>query len=862
MRARMYKLAAAPFTPGVRRALVVPIRSVPAELRHAGHLVAQFSAGVRDRIYALAGNFKLRTKFLLSLVLVTSALMAGTLLVLGRVAKSQVEQQIQEQSHNAALTFQVMEHQREVALTHKAELLATLAVLRNGDPTAISSASEDPWQSEDVNLFMMTDAHGHVVALHATTGTVTALSAEKLLRQSLHAHRTTDWWVSDGRLYQIVLKQVIAGPDQDNEHLGTVVVGSEIDTNAASELHRISSTEIAFRRGSQILVSTFSPLEERDLEQQTRSAAVPQQVEIEGQKYITDAAVLNPGADKSQAISLVVLKSYNEGIAYLASLNRILLWILLAAVAVGAILVLIISDTFTRPLKSLVGGVRALETGDYKYPLSPFGNDEVAQVTRAFDGMRTTLQNNETERSKLEDQLRRSQRMEAMGRLAGGVAHDFNNLLTVIKGHCDFLLDRLAPADALRSNGQQIAKAADRAASLTRQLLIFSRKQATQPRVLDLNAVVSEMGKLLTRLLREDIEYAFVGAENLGHIKADPCHIEQIIMNLVVNAGDAMPSGGKLTIQTYNLEVGIAYAESHAPLQTGKYVVLAVEDTGCGIDDQTKAHIFEPFFTTKPEGKGTGLGLATVYGAAKQSNGFVWVDSEVGKGARFEVYLPLTEAALDAAPSAGAVLASWRTETVLIVEDEDTVRELACEYARSAGYKVLAARDGLEALALAENPEQPVHILLADVVMPQMRGPELAENLRARRPLVKTIFMSGYLEYEKELEAISTGSLFVQKPFTRDALVLKLEAALAEPADAPNASRANARAFDEDFLRAPVAPAVASNTAIAEDHSHSNGSAANVPANGSGPNAPTNGNRKSTAKSDDPPKHPSFARLS
>ncbi len=858
MRARMYKLAAAPFTPGVRRALVVPIRSVPAELRHAGHLVAQFSAGVRDRIYALAGNFKLRTKFLLSLVLVTSALMAGTLLVLGRVAKSQVEQQIQEQSHNAALTFQVMEHQREVALTHKAELLATLAVLRNGDPTAISSASEDPWQSEDVNLFMMTDAHGHVVALHATTGTVTALSAEKLLRQSLHAHRTTDWWVSDGRLYQIVLKQVIAGPDQDNEHLGTVVVGSEIDTNAASELHRISSTEIAFRRGSQILVSTFSPLEERDLEQQTRSAAVPQQVEIEGQKYITDAAVLNPGADKSQAISLVVLKSYNEGIAYLASLNRILLWILLAAVAVGAILVLIISDTFTRPLKSLVGGVRALETGDYKYPLSPFGNDEVAQVTRAFDGMRTTLQNNETERSKLEDQLRRSQRMEAMGRLAGGVAHDFNNLLTVIKGHCDFLLDRLAPADALRSNGQQIAKAADRAASLTRQLLIFSRKQATQPRVLDLNAVVSEMGKLLTRLLREDIEYAFVGAENLGHIKADPCHIEQIIMNLVVNAGDAMPSGGKLTIQTYNLEVGIAYAESHAPLQTGKYVVLAVEDTGCGIDDQTKAHIFEPFFTTKPEGKGTGLGLATVYGAAKQSNGFVWVDSEVGKGARFEVYLPLTEAALDAAPSAGAVLASWRTETVLIVEDEDTVRELACEYARSAGYKVLAARDGLEALALAENPEQPVHILLADVVMPQMRGPELAENLRARRPLVKTIFMSGYLEYEKELEAISTGSLFVQKPFTRDALVLKLEAALAEPADAPNASRANARAFDEDFLRAPVAPASATVQA-AEDHPAANESNSNAPTNGNGKG---NGNGDSAPKSDAPPKQPSFARLS
>lgn len=752
--------------------------SLPGEIRRPLRIFANFLEAVRDHIYGVAANVKLRTKFLLSLILVTSALMAGTLLVVGRVAKDQVEQQIQEQSRNAALTFQVMEHQRRVALSHKAELLATLAILRNGDPTAVATASQDPWQSEDVNLYLMTDPRGTVTALYTTAGGFSKAVAEQLLRQSVQAHRLSDWWVSGGHLYQVVIEPVIAGADQGHARLGTVVVGSQIDSSAAGELGRISSTEVAFLQRNKVLVSTFSPLEERDLEQQSTASGVPQQVEIEGQRYIADSVDLNPGTGKAEEISLVVLKSYNEGIAYLAQLNRLLLWLLLGTVAVGAILVLIISDTFTRPLKALVGGVGALEQGDFEYPLKPSGNDEVAQVTRAFDRMRTTLQTNEGERLKLEEQLRRSQRMEAMGRLAGGVAHDFSNLLTVIKGHCDFLLEKLAPSDVLRGSGQQIAKAADRAASLTRQLLIFSRKQTTQPRVLDLNSVVSEMGKLLTRLVREDIEFSFLAGGNLGHVKADPCHVEQVVMNLVVNACDAMPSGGMLALETYNMNVNERFARSHPALAPGEYVVLAVTDTGCGMDEQTKAHIFEPFFTTKPEGKGTGLGLATVYGAVKQSNGFIWVESEPGKGARFEIYLPLVNAPLDAGPLAGASAVSWRTETVLIAEDEDSVRELACEYARSAGYKVLAARDGQEALALAALPAQPVHILLTDVVMPQMRGPELARQLLTCRPNLKVIFMSGYLECEKEAETLSPGKLFLQKPFTRDALILKLEAAL------------------------------------------------------------------------------------
>lgn len=768
-----------------------PMHKVTGEVRQSVALFASFlwitaprwlasqCAAMREEIYRIAANFKLRTKFLLSFVVVTTVLMCITLLVVGREARNQIDQQIEEQSSRAILMFQVLQHQHEISLSHKAELLAALATMRGGDPTAVASASADPWQSEDCNLFLMTDSHEKVVALQTTQGDFPIADAERLLRQTLHRHATTAWWASGTHLYQVVLRPIAPEAPQGGERLGTVVVGRAIDSSVASELRRISSSEVAFLSGQHIAISTFSPLEENELEQQSSSAHAPQEVKIAGQKYIASSLNLTDDADAVHSVKLVMLKSYSDATAFLDRLNRWLIGLLLAAVFVGAMLVLFISDTFTRPLKKLVGGVRALEQGDFEYPLQAHGGDEVAQVTRAFGRMRTTLQTEEAERRKLEDQLRRAQRMEAMGRLAGGVAHDFNNLLTVIKGHSDVLMGKLPAESELAGSSQQIAKAADRAASLTRQLLIFSRRQATQPRVLDLNAAVSEMEKLLKRLVREDINFVFRSAESLGHLRADPCHLEQVIMNLVVNASDAMPSGGKLTIETYNLDVDEEMAQANPPLKAGEYVVLAVTDTGCGMDENTKAHMFEPFFTTKGEGKGTGLGLATVYGAVKQSNGFVLVESEPGKGARFEIYLPRVEEPVDLLFAAQSILpAPTRTETVLIAEDEDSVRDLASEFARSAGYQVLAARDGLEALAMAQSATRPVHILLTDVVIPHIRGPQLAASLRERMPDVKIVFMSGYLESQKE-EGVLPNDQFLQKPFTRDALIQKLEDALA-----------------------------------------------------------------------------------
>ena len=718
-------------------------------------------------------NLRLRTKFLVSLILITSGLTCGALLIVGRTAKAEAQRQIEEEASNTIMTFQVMQHQHEIALQHKADLLAALAMMRNGDATTIQEASEDPWQSEDCNLFLLADASGKVVALHTAGEEFPANTAETLLQKSFHSKQADGWWFSGQHLYQVVVRPVFGDADQHHARLGTVVVGRAIDDNAVNELRRISSSEVAFRYGKTIIVSTLAPLDEDNLEQQVGSGTVPNFLRIGSEKYLASSKDLTAGMN---GISLIVLKSYDGTTDFLNRLNRLLLGLFLVAAIVGAALVFLISDTFTRPLASLVGGVQALEQGDFTYPLEADGGDEVAQVTRAFDGMRTTLQRNQSQREELEGQLRQSQKMEAMGRLAGGVAHDFNNLLTVIKGHSDLLLDRMDPAEPLRGSSQQIAKAADRAAALTRQLLIFSRKQVLQPQILDLNATVSEMGKLLKRLVREDIEFSFRPGASLGRLKADPGQIEQVIMNLVVNALDAMPNGGKLAIETYNSTVSDTFAGARSPIRPGEYVMLAVTDTGCGMDAATKSHIFEPFFTTKEAGKGTGLGLATVYGVVNQSNGGIWVGSEPGRGTRFEIYLPRVEAPVapqcaEKQPSNGCK----RSATVLIVEDEEAVLELASEFLRTAGYNVLTAENGADALAIAQDLRQPIHALVTDIVLPKLRGPELAERVKRIRPGVKIVYMSGYLEHDKKAGPLLEDGAFLQKPYTRDALVAKVD---------------------------------------------------------------------------------------
>lgn len=394
----------------------------------------------------------------------------------------------------------------------------------------------------------------------------------------------------------------------------------------------------------------------------------------------------------------------------------------------------------------------------------------------------------EEEKATLQEELRQSQKMEAIGGLAGGIAHDFNNLLTVISGNCQLSLLELKEGDPLRGNVEEIKAAADRASSLTRQLLAFSRRQVLNMRVLDLNTIIRDLEKMLRRVIGEDIELVTCFADDLGMIKMDPGWIEQVIMNLAVNARDAMPGGGKLIIETANADLDDSYTHSHVTVKPGRYINLCVNDTGAGMPPEVKEHLFEPFFTTKDKGKGTGLGLSTVYGIIKQSGGDIWVNSEPGLGTTFNIHLPRVDEPVDNTrmrvtreeiPRGGG-------ETILLVEDEEDVRRLAVRILQRQGYTVLEASCGKDALVLCKEHQGPIHLILTDVVMPGMSGRQLADQLIPLHPNLKVVYMSGYTDNAVIHHGVlEEGVNYIQKPFTIDGLMKRMREVLDKSSSPP-----------------------------------------------------------------------------
>ncbi len=503
--------------------------------------------------------------------------------------------------------------------------------------------------------------------------------------------------------------------------------------------------------------------------------------------------------------------------------RMILVGLILSLVGVAATFWM--SNSITQPLNALTTAAATISQGDYSTKVDSSRTDELGDLGHAFNKMVSELRalhrdledkvrqrtaeleaanrqlqilsnsnavkRTEAEREKTqaidalrntEEQLQQAQKLEAVGRLAGGIAHDFNNLLTAIIGYSDLSLSRMHDDEPLKRNIIEIKKASERAASLTGQLLAFSRKQVLQPKILDLNSVVLDLQKMLTRLIGEDIELRTSLAPNLAQVKADPTQLEQVIMNLAVNARDAMPTGGKVTIETANVVLDDAYSKQHIAVVPGPYVMIAVSDSGVGMDAETQRQMFEPFFTTKASGKGTGLGLSMVYGIVKQSGGNIWVYSEPEHGTTFKIYLPAVAGEASALEPESELIAQPATETVLLVEDEEIVRSLVFEVLKSEGYTVVTAASGSEALDVCSTHKGPIHLLITDVVMPGMSGKQLVTQLVGRCRDVKVLYMSGYTDDAIVNHGVlEAGVAFLQKPFTPGGVLSKVREVLNSP---------------------------------------------------------------------------------
>ena len=758
-------------------------------------------------------NIRLRTKFLLSLLAISAGLTAATLLIVSYSVRKRVRENIREDVRNSVTNYQSFQAQQEEALTRSAALLANLpnvrALMTTEDAATIEDASADVWKLSGSDLLVLANRTGNVVALRASASGLDSGTAQGLLRQSLDRSESKGWWFGGGHLYEVWIQPIYFGSPSQNMTVGLLAVGHEVNQRAAREFASVASSEVAFNFEGAPVASTLSPALQSELARQIRDHAQglsgdAQEIQLGSELYLAKTVNLSP--EGGPLVSLTVLKSFDKATLFLGGLNHVLIGLGLFSIFAGSALVFWISHTYTKPLAGLVAGVRALGQGDFSYPLDTRGGDEVAEVTDAFIRMRASLESTQQEQKQLEERLRQAHKMEAVGRLAGGVAHDFNNLLTIIRGNSDLLKDREG-ADAFHQRCvEQIQKASGRAVSMTRQLLAFSRMQVLQPRVLDLNGVVAELGKMIPRLIGEHIEYSFSPDPKLASVKADPGQIEQVILNLAANARDAMPRG-----QAFGPDGkcfggcgggGETTADDSRPVHPA---LRQRHGTRNGRGHQN------PHFRTvlhhQGNREGDGLGLATVYGVVKQSGGFIWVDSSPGAGTTFEIYLPqVAGKAASAETEENPSSIPRGSETVLVVEDEAGVRELACQFLRVKGYTVLEAEGGLEALDVARRHPSVIHLLLSDMVMPKMSGGELAAQLKAIRPDIRVAFMSGYSEFSRgDLGKGFPEAPVLQKPFSPASLVEIVREALSRGLW-PHRPPQRARGANSALPRCPAGP--------------------------------------------------------
>ena len=711
-------------------------------------------------------------------------LTAAVLLLVQARMRTHVREDLVSTLRAESAVYNEIEKARREQAQQSAEMIADQpslkALMSTNDPLTVQDGSAAILPSSRADLLILENVTGKVLAFHSRASSVPAETLERLMQRS---HGEEDWWFSGGHLYDVSLVPIVAGVNASQRPLGRMAIGHEISSQSTMDAAAFGKAAFVIDRKGAVLLSSLPPGVWGDFElslqsRQAKSDSI-QEVQIGDERYLSHFVEL-PG---DHPVRLHSLQSYDQATIFLGTLNRLLLILGAVAIVAGAIVAFVLSRQITRPLERLAHGTRQLEKGDFEFQIPLSGNDEVADLTRAFEHMRTSLRQSR-------EGLLRSARLEAVGRLAGGVAHDFNNLVMIIKGYSDLLLDSATPEG--RPYLEEIKRAGDRASGLTRQLLAFSRKQVLEPQVLDPNQTLRSMAKMMRVLIGEDIELITNFSDEIGRVLADPGQLEQVVMNLAVNARDAMPHGGKLIIETQPCYLDEVYAATHSDVTPGHFVLAAVTDTGCGMSKDVLTQIFEPFFTTKAPGKGTGLGLATVYGIVKQSKGHIAVYSEPGVGTTFKVYLPALDKTAPLAAMRPTGAAPTGTGIILLVEDEAPLRLLAAESLKRLGYTVLQAGNGLEAITVCDGHPGKIDIVLTDLVMPKMGGAEMVEKLRAKRGGFAVIYMSGYTETAAlENASIGANSILLNKPFSTELLASKIVEAL-QKTDAGGKARAAA----------------------------------------------------------------------
>jgi len=706
---------------------------------------------------------------MLALVFLLTA--ATLVLVQGRMQKH-VREDLASSLRTEAAIFAEIEQthrqQTEQSVVLIADQPSLKALMSTNDRATVEEESGPLLRRSHSDLLVLENPAGEILGFQAKSDDVSSPRIKQLMMET---RGTEDWWFVGGHLYDVSVQDIVIGAEGAQRVLGRIAIGMEVSRRSILNAGFFGKSAFAFEREGTVLLSSLPANAWEDFEASLKdvpsAAGKVREMRFEDERYLGTYLDLSG----EHPVRLYCFQSFDQATSFVSALNQLLIVLGVIVFIVGGGITFFVSRQITRPLERLALGTQQLEKGDFEFQIPIFGNDEVADLTQSFEQMRETLRQSR-------EGLVRSARLEAVGRLAGGVAHDFNNLVMIIKGYSDLLMDSATPAT--KPYLEEIKNAGDRASGLTRQLLAFSRKQVLEPQVLDLNQTVKNMAKMLRVLIGEDVELIANLSDEIGRVKADPAQLEQVIMNLAVNARDAMPKGGKLILETSNASLDLEYAAAHAEVAPGSYVLIAVTDNGCGMDKETLKHIFEPFFTTKEAGKGTGLGLATVYGIVKQSRGHISVYSEPGIGTTFKVYLPSLDKSVTLARLTASEVAQRGQGTILLVEDETPLRALAAESLKKLGYSVLQASNGLDALELADSHLGQIDLLLTDIVMPRLGGPELAQKLKEKRANLPVIFMSGYTETAAlENAQIGSDSILLNKPFSTETLANRIAEMLA-----------------------------------------------------------------------------------